>query len=113
MSTIILIDSRECIQFQINKDAQAVKFARNESIDNFKDNPWIKEVQQDQQENQRISLKQTQAGSKKYKVYRREYFKPKTKLAELKSMIKNTSKYIVHKRIENLRKNHFAVQKKS
>ena len=48
MSRVILIDLRECIQFQINKDAQAMKFARNNSIDNFKDNCWIKEIQQDQ-----------------------------------------------------------------
>ena len=107
---MILIDLSECIQFQINKDAQAIKFARHNSIDNFKDNPQIKEVQQDQQEdNQRISLKQTQTESMKYEVYKREYLKPKAKLTKLKGMIKNTSEYIVLKRIENLQENHLAV----
>ena len=91
-----------------------MKFARHNSIDNFKDNPQIKEVQQDQQEdNQRISLKQTQTESMKYEVYKREYLKPKGKLTKLKGMIKNTFEYIVHERVENLRKNHCAVQKKS
>ena len=45
MSRIVLKDLRECIQFQINKDAQAMKFARLNSIGNFKDDPWIEEVQ--------------------------------------------------------------------
>ena len=39
MSRTILIDLKECMKFQVNKDAQAMKFARNKSIDNFKDNP--------------------------------------------------------------------------
>ncbi len=33
-------------------------------------------------------MKETQAESRKYKVYKKEYLRPKTKLTELKSIIK-------------------------
>ena len=61
------------------------------------------------EKDQRISLKQIKAESKKYEVYREEYLEPKTNLTELKSTITNTFEYIVHEKVENLWKNHFAV----